>query len=455
MRTRLDPGFRQVVEHGACVQRADRHAGIGRDAALALQHQVAQAAHAQEGREIARHRLAAAMFGQFIVQAGDQLVDGHVVAPRQLFQHFPEQALQPDAGGHAMQAQRARLALVRRRIGADKDFTHGCSRAGGAAGGHVHGSPQGGGPCLSRVGRRVRKALMYDPRAQHGKELRQPGRMRGPGRGSDEVAVGMGLVNGNIGIGAAGQLYLGRAGRVGGAGLAFEHACRGQQLGAVADRGDRLVRLGEVAHDLQHARVQAQVFRGAAAGDDQCVVTGGGDLGKGRVEGEVVAALFGVGLVALEVMDGGGAGVARLLVRAGRMHGVADHLQCLERHHGFVVFGVVAHQHQNLLCHRGLLYGYGCPAGAGRSSPAPWLANRAGRAIVLAAPVARVVTGYRAGCHRCRDPLRPYLTGAPRCTPTVSGPLWQIPSSSPPSSATSPATCASASAPCRTGPCRA
>ncbi|SOZ60216.1 conserved hypothetical protein [Cupriavidus taiwanensis] len=405
MRARLDPGFRQVVEHRARVQRADRHVAIGRDAPLALQHQVAQAAHPQEGREIARHRLAAAVFGQFVVQARDQLVDGHAVALRQLFQHFPEQAFQADAGGRAVQAQRARLALVRRRIGADEDFTHQGLPGGRRGRQAVHGRP--GRQAMHHAwGRRVRKALMYDPRAQHRKKLRQPGRMRRPGRGGDQVAIGVGLVDRDLDIGAAGQLHFRRAGRVGGAGLAFEHARGRQQLGAVAHRGNRLAGLREMPHDLKHARVQAQVFGGAAAGDDQRVVAGRVDLGKGGIEGEVVAALLAVGLVALEIVDRGGARVARPLVGTHGIDGVADHLQRLERHHGFVVFGVVAHQHQNLFCHRGLLYGYGCPAGAGRGKPAQ-AACPAGRAIVLGTPVARVVMGYHAGYH-AGLPRRPH-----------------------------------------------
>ncbi|KAG1435678.1 hypothetical protein G6F57_021015 [Rhizopus arrhizus] len=54
-------------------------------------------------------------------------------------------------------------------------------------------------------------------------------------------------------------------------------------------------------------------------------------------------------------MDRGGDGVARFLVRADRMHRVPHRQQRLERHHGFVVFGIVADQHQQSLAHDCLL----------------------------------------------------------------------------------------------------
>ncbi len=209
---------------------------------------------------------------------------------------------------------------------------------------------------------------MYDPGAQDGKELRQPGGVRRPGRRGHQVAVGVGLVDRDVGVLAAGKAHFRRTGRVGRAGPAFQHAGCGQQLSAVADCGDRLVGAGEVTHDLQHAFVQAQVFRSPPARDDQAVVGRRIDIGKARVEREVMPAFLGIGLVAFEVMDGGGAAGAGGLVRAYRVDRVAHHLEGLERHHGFVVFGIVADQHQDLFGHRGLLYGYGCQAGTPRRS---------------------------------------------------------------------------------------
>jgi hypothetical protein len=66
-----------------------------------------------------------------------------------------------------------------------------------------------------------------------------------------------------------------------------------------------------------------------------------------------VTGFLAVGLVAFEVMDRGAHGLAGGLVRAHGVHGVTDHLQGLERHHHFVVFDVIADQHQNFFAAMG------------------------------------------------------------------------------------------------------
>jgi hypothetical protein len=75
------------------------------------------------------------------------------------------------------------------------------------------------------------------------------------------------------------------------------------------------------------------------------------DVAEGRVQREIVTALFGVGLVAFKVVNGGPHHVAGLLVGADRVHIVAGDLQRLERHHHFIVFDEVSDQHQDLLAH--------------------------------------------------------------------------------------------------------
>ena len=65
-----------------------------------------------------------------------------------------------------------------------------------------------------------------------------------------------------------------------------------------------------------------------------------------------MAGFFGVGLVALEVVDGGADELAGLLVGADGVDGVADHLQGLKGDHDFVVLDVVANDHEQLrVCH--------------------------------------------------------------------------------------------------------
>lgn len=204
-----------------------------------------------------------------------------------------------------------------------------------------------------------------DLRPQHLEELGHPGGVGGPGGGGDEVAVGDGAVDGNVGVLALGHFHLGAAGGVGGAGAALQDTGGGQELGAVADGGHGLLRGEEVADDLQHAGVQAQVLGGAAAGDHQGVVLLGLEVREGGVQGEAVAGLLRVGLVALEVVDGRGHAVAGLLVRAGRVDGMAHGQQGLEGDHDLVVLAEVADEHEDALaCHVCLLGGTG-------SAPAP------------------------------------------------------------------------------------
>jgi len=138
----------------------------------------------------------------------------------------------------------------------------------------------------------------------------------------------------------------------------------------MADGRDGFVGAGEVPDDVEHPRIQAQVFGRAATGHNQGVVGGGVDGREVGIEGETVAGLLGVGLRTLEIVHGSGDGIAGLLVGADRMHRVADHLECLEGHHHFVVFDIVAHQHQNLFRHRRVSCMVAvCPLWFGASGP--------------------------------------------------------------------------------------
>src|SRR5204863_2057229 len=101
------------------------------------------------------------------------------------------------------------------------------------------------------------------------------------------------------------------------------------------------------ANDFEDARIQANVFRRAAAGDDKGVVVFGPDLVEGSVESEIVAALLGVGLIAFEIVNGGGDEVAGFLTGTDGIDDMADHQKRLEGDHNFVVFNVVADDHEN------------------------------------------------------------------------------------------------------------
>src|SRR6267142_330094 len=132
--------------------------------------------------------------------------------------------------------------------------------------------------------------------------------MRGPGWGGDEVAVNDGFGHGEIYVGATGLGDVGADGGIGAALFASNNLCSGEDLSGVTDGSDGFVRLGEVANDFDDARVEANVF--------------------GSVDGaaHMVAGFF-------AGTDG--------------VDGVADHLKSLERDHDFVVFDVIAEQHEN------------------------------------------------------------------------------------------------------------
>ena len=72
----------------------------------------------------------------------------------------------------------------------------------------------------------------------------------------------------------------------------------------MTDRRNRLTARHEMADDVEHGLVEAQVLGSAATGNDERVVGSGIDVGERRVQAEVVSRFLGVRLVALEVMDG-------------------------------------------------------------------------------------------------------------------------------------------------------
>src|SRR3546814_282794 len=89
-----------------------------------------RSAHAQERSEVGRF---AAIFHKLVVKAFDQLIDAHAVARRDFFQHRPEQAFEPNAGGDSVQPQRTGFGCIRVGMGTDEDFAHGAAPGGQAS----------------------------------------------------------------------------------------------------------------------------------------------------------------------------------------------------------------------------------------------------------------------------------------------------------------------------------
>ena len=98
--------------------------------------------------------------------------------------------------------------------------------------------------------------------------------------------------------------------------LPFQDTRSGEHLRTMAERSNRLVRGSKVTNNLQYSRVQANIFRSAAARNDQGVVILRLYVVEGGIKREIVAALFGVGLVTLKIVNRGAYGVAGFLAGA-------------------------------------------------------------------------------------------------------------------------------------------
>ena len=104
--------------------------------------------------------------------------------------------------------------------------------------------------------------------------------------------------------------------------------CR-ENLRSMAGRRDRFICVGKVPHDGQDALIQLQVFRTAAPGNHECVVTVRLYFVPIDMDRKIVSPFFAIGLMPFEIVDGRGHGLSGLLVRAGRIDPMSDHLQDL------------------------------------------------------------------------------------------------------------------------------
>jgi hypothetical protein len=108
----------------------------------------------------------------------------------------------------------------------------------------------------------------------------------------------------------------------------------------------------EMTYHFQDAGIEPQVFWGAATGQHQGIVAARIDLVEGSLEHEAMAGLFGIGLVALEIVNGGLDELASLPARTDRIHAMAHHGQGLEGHHDLIVLRKISGDHQDASgCH--------------------------------------------------------------------------------------------------------
>jgi hypothetical protein len=177
-------------------------------------------------------------------------------------------------------------------------------------------------------------------------ELSEPCGMRRPCGTCNKFAVCNGFVDLKRDEGSSGQFDLGGAGRICTQAFSGKDPSGGEKLRAVAERCDGLVGAVEVTNDLEYARIEAEIFGCSATGYDKRVIVFGLDVVEGGVENEVVAGLFGIGLIAFEVVNGGANTVAGSFVGTDRVYGVADHLKGLKGNHDLIVFNEVSDEHE-------------------------------------------------------------------------------------------------------------
>src|SRR5207302_8680860 len=172
--------------------------------------------------------------------------------------------------------------------------------------------------------------LHFDFCAQEAQQLGKPRVERRPSRTRDKVTVDKGIGHREIDVRAASDSNVRSGGRIGAALLPLQDSCRGQNLRCMANGGDRLIGLREVADDYDDTWIEANVFRRPATGDDESVVLFGLDLVESSVERKIVATFFGVGLITFEIVDAGGNDVSGFFARTDGMDGVSDHQQRLK-----------------------------------------------------------------------------------------------------------------------------
>src|ERR1039458_2571778 len=104
-----------------------------------------------------------------------------------------------------------------------------------------------------------------------------------------------------------------------------------------------------MAHNFQNAWIEPKVLGRAAAGNHERVVIIGLNLVEGRIQSEIVTSLLAISLVALKIVDGGPHRIAGPLIRTDGVDHMPDHEERLEGNHHFVIFNIIANQHEEFL----------------------------------------------------------------------------------------------------------
>src|SRR5215469_1159819 len=189
---------------------------------------------------------------------------------------------------------------------------------------------------------RTTQALELDAGTQDVEEFRKPSRICRPSRASHEIAINNGVGHGDLDVASTRELNIGSDRRIATAFSPLENLCSGEDLRAVTKRGDGLVGRSEVPDDLKHLGIETKVLGRASTWDDKGIVVLRFNLVEGRVEGKVMAAFFGIRLVAFEIVNCRANCIPCFLSGTDGVHSMTDHEQGLKWDHHFIVFNVVA-----------------------------------------------------------------------------------------------------------------
>ena len=130
---------------------------------------------------------------------------------------------------------------------------------------------------------------MHDLGSQHGKELADPGRVRGPSGGRDELAVSHCPIDSNFGIFAMRQLNLGAAGGIGRTSPPFKHTLAAARTWAPWQIAATVLSARKKCmHGLDYLWIHSKIFWGTSGRYEQGIIGLKFDVRECRIEFEWV-----------------------------------------------------------------------------------------------------------------------------------------------------------------------
>ncbi len=172
--------------------------------------------------------------------------------------------------------------------------------------------------------------------------------MRRPGWCGHKTSAGVRLIHSQIHKRPAGPGNVGRNCRIAATRFAAQDTCCREYLCSMANGSDRFVRIREVAHNFENTCIEADVLGRAPARNNQGIVVLGLNVVEGSIQPEVMTPFLAVGLVSFEIVDRGSHYITGSFIRTNSVYRMPNRKKSLEGDHDFVIFDVVAYQHQEL-----------------------------------------------------------------------------------------------------------